>query len=445
MDYHSVLFFYPSAFFLAVTPAASVVLGILLALLLLISFLMAGSEIAYFSLQHKDINLLKTRTQPSYKRVVTLLEQPKKLQAILLTTRLFSLVAIILIADILLTNWLSLTNLQGWLSTIIKLVSIIILIALFTEMLPRVWATHHKVWFASTASLMIEIFRSIFFNPARKLLGWSDSIEKNMQPANQSSQDHSNIDLAIDSLPETEATKAEKTILKGLRKFGDIEVRQIMRPRMDVSGLEFSLTFPEVLASVSNLHYSRLPVYKNNLDEPAGLLNTKDLIPYLDENADFNWHKILREPMYVHEQKLIEDLMQDFLTRHIHFAIVVDEFGGTSGIVTLEDIMEEIIGDIKDEFDDEESVNKKLDDYNYIFEGKMMIGDACVAMGIPVDTFDTMRGENDSLGGLVLELAGEFPAENTNFEAGAFTVTPLSILKNRIERVKIFIKQPNAT
>lgn len=403
---------------------------------------MAGSEIAYFSLQHKDINLLKTRSQPSYKRVVSLLEQPKNLLAILLITKIFSNVTIILISDILLSSLLSLATLDAWAVITIKLIAIIILIALFAEILPRVWATHHKIWFASTSSLVIEVFRSIFIAPASRLMGWNDTIGKSLTPANQSAQDLSNIDFAIDSLPETEATSAEKTILKGIRKFGDIEVRQIMRPRMDVSGIEYSLPFKEVLLLVSTLHYSRLPVYKNNLDEPAGLLHTKDLIPFLDEGEGFDWHQVMREPIYVHEQKLIEDLMQDFLSKRIHFAIVVDEFGGTSGIVTLEDIMEEIIGDIKDEFDDEESVNKKLDDYNYIFEGKMMIGDACVAMGLPLDTFDTVRGESDSIGGLVLEMAGEFPAENTNFVAGDFTIIPLTILRNRIEKVKITIKQP---
>lgn len=425
-----------------VTPAASIVLGILFVILVFISFLMAGSEIAFFSLQYKDLNILKTRTQPSYRRIISLLERPKNLQSTLLITNSFSNIGIILIGNLLLNNIIPDERLLPWAYLLIKILILVVFIVLFVEILPKVWATHHKVIFASNASLVIEIFHSLFSGLGRRLTKMNENVESSFGTHKNTSMENSNLDDAIDLLPETEATNAEKQILKGIRKFGDIEVRQIMRPRMDVSGIPLAHNFHEVLALASTLHYSRLPVYKSNLDDPAGMLHTKDLIPYLDEAVDFDWHKIMREPFYVHEQKLIEDLMQEFLAKRIHFAIVVDEFGGTSGIVTLEDIMEEIIGEIKDEFDDEESVNKKLDDYNYIFEGKMMIGDACVAMGIPQDTFDTLSGESDSIAGLVLEIAGEFPEENTNFVQGDFTIIPLSILKNRIERVKITIRPP---
>lgn len=170
------------------------------------------------------------------------------------------------------------------------------------------------------------------------------------------------------------------------------------------------------------------------------MLHTKDLLLYLDKPDDFDWHPLIRLPHFVHEQKLIEDLLQEFRTKRNHFAIVVDEFGGTSGIVTLEDIMEEIIGDIKDEFDDEESGNKKIDDHNYIFEGKTMINDVCKAMNIPVDSFDAVRGDSDSLAGLVLEIAGEFPQVNETLKEGDYTFIPLEINKNRIDKVKVIIK-----
>jgi putative hemolysin len=250
----------------------------------------------------------------------------------------------------------------------------------------------------------------------------------------------SHLDDAIDLLPEHEATMEEKQILKGIRKFGDTTVKQVMRTRLDVSGMAFSSSFAEVIARVEELHYSRLPVYKNNLDEIAGLLHTKDLLPHLHEPADFNWHSLVRPAIFVHEQKLIEDLMQEFRNRHIHFAVVVDEFGGTSGIVTLEDIMEEIIGDIKDEFDDEENINKKIDDNTYLFEGKTMINDVCKAMQLPSDTFEEARGESDSLAGLVLEIAGEFPQINEEIHKDGFTFIPLDINKNRIEKIKVIIK-----
>jgi CBS domain containing-hemolysin-like protein len=216
-----------------------------------------------------------------------------------------------------------------------------------------------------------------------------------------------------------------------------------MLTRLDVSGIDINSSFADAIKKVEELHYSRLPVYKNSLDEVVGMLHTKDILPYLNEPAGFDWHTLLRQPYFVHEQKLIEDLLQEFRNRRMHFAVVVDEFGGTSGIVTLEDVMEEIIGDINDEFDDEESKNKKIDDHNYIFEGRIMINDVCKAIGFPPDTFDTLRGESDSLAGLVLEIAGEFPQVNEEVISGNFIFIPLEINKNRIDKIKLTIKKPD--
>jgi gliding motility-associated protein GldE len=428
----------------ALTPAAVAILIFILAILFILSFLMAGSEIAFFSLNVKDINILKTKSQPSFRRIVTLLEQPKTLLGAMLITNSFVNIGIILIFNILIDNWFIGFQFTFWTEFLIKVFSVTFLLVLFAEVLPKVWATHHKIWFASTASLIVEIFNSIFFRLSKRLVRFSDNIEKKLSPESSATIDNRNLDYAIDLLPDHEATTEEKQILKGIRKFGDTEVKQIMRTRMDVSGIEFSSNFGDLLHKVGELHYSRLPVYKNNLDELAGMLHTKDLLPYLNEPADYDWHHLLRPAYFVHEQKLIEDLLQEFRNKRIHFAIVVDEFGGTSGTVTLEDIMEEIIGEIKDEFDDEESVNKKIDDYNYIFEGKLMINDACKAMNLPIDTFDGVRGESDSVAGLVLEIAGEFPQVNEVLTSGDFTFVPLEINKNRIDKIKITIQQNSA-
>ena len=188
------------------------------------------------------------------------------------------------------------------------------------------------------------------------------------------------------------------------------------------------------------MHYSRLPVYKESLDEVVGMINTKDLIPFLNGGNDQDWHPLMRQPYFVPETKLIEDLLKDFQQKRIHFAIVVDEFGGTSGIVTMEDILEEVIGEIRDEFDEEESGNRKLDDNNYIFEGKTMLHDVCKVMKLPIDVFEQIRGESESLAGLVLELAGEFPDMNTTISSGDFEFTPLQADNNRIQLVKVTIK-----
>jgi gliding motility-associated protein GldE len=370
---------------------------------------------------------------------VTLLEQPKTLLAAMLITNSFVNIGIILISNILIDSWL-VGHFGFWILFLIKVVSVTFLLVLFAEVLPKVWATHHKIWFAATASLIIEIFSSIFYRLSKRMVRFSDNIERKLSPQNSAAMDNSNLDYAIDLLPEHEASIEEKQILKGIRKFGDTMVKQIMRTRLDVSGIELNTSFADVIKQVEELHYSRIPVYKNNLDEIAGMLHTKDLLPYLNKEEDFDWHPLIRLPHFVHEQKLIEDLLQEFRAKRNHFAIVVDEFGGTSGIVTLEDIMEEIIGDIKDEFDDEESVNKKIDDYNYIFEGKTMINDVCKAMNIAIDTFDGVRGDSDSLAGLVLEIAGEFPQINETLVQGDFTFIPLEIKKNRIDKVKVIIQ-----
>jgi CBS domain containing-hemolysin-like protein len=275
------------------------------------------------------------------------------------------------------------------------------------------------------------------------MVRYSDKVEKKFSSENSSTLDRTHLDYAIDLLPDHEASSEEKSILKGIRKFGDTTVKQVMLTRLDVSGIDINSSFADAVKKVEELHYSRLPVYKNSLDEVVGMLHTKDILPYLNEPAGFDWHTLLRQPYFVHEQKLIEDLLQEFRNRRMHFAVVVDEFGGTSGIVTLEDVMEEIIGDINDEFDDEESNNKKIDDHNYIFEGRIMINDVCKAIGFPPDTFDTLRGESDSLAGLVLEIAGEFPQVNEEVISGNFIFIPLEINKNRIDKIKLTIKKPD--
>ena len=442
MDYHSVNEFFTFQL-LAITPAATTVLIFLVVILFILSLLLAGSEIAFFSLTYKDINMLRTKKQPAYRRIVSLLDQPKTLLASMLISNSFVNIGIILISNILIDSWIKGFDLTFWPVFLIKVGSVTFLLLLFGEVLPKVWATHHKIWFAATASLIVEIFSSMFYRFSKRMVRYSDKVEKKFSSENSSTMDRSHLDYAIDLLPEHEATTEEKSILKGIRKFGGTTVKQVMRTRLDVSGIDINFSFADTIKKVEELHYSRLPVYKNNLDEVVGMLHTKDLLPHLNEPSDFDWHTLLRQPYFVHEQKLIEDLLQEFRNRHIHFAVVVDEFGGTSGIVTLEDVMEEIIGEIKDEFDDEESNNKKLDDYNYIFEGKTMINDVCKALGLSTDTFDAVRGESDSLAGLVLEIAGEFPQVNEEVVSGNFIFIPLEINKNRLDKIKITIKMPD--
>ena len=441
MDYHSAFSILKSfsLIYLAITPAATTVLIFTALVLVVISFLVAGSEVAFFSLTYKDINMLKTKRRPSYRRIVTLLETPKTLLASMLITNSFVNIGIILISNLLMQNWIDSLHMHFVIEFIIKVVVVTSLLVLFCEVLPKVWATHHNIWFAASASLIIEIFNSIFFRISSRMVKLSDKIENKFH-SGLSGMDNTQLDYAIDLLPDHEATSEEKQILKGIRKFGNTTVKQTMRTRLDVSGIDFTTSFKDVVNKIEEMHYSRLPVFKNNLDEIVGILHTKDLLPFLNEQNDYDWHSLMRPVFYVHEQKLIEDLLQEFRNKRMHFAVVVDEFGGTSGIVTLEDIMEEIIGDIHDEFDDEISGNKKIDDYTYIFEGKTMINDVCKALHLPIEIFDKVRGDSDSLAGLVLEIAGEFPQVNEEVTSDNFTFIPLEINKNRIEKVKVNIK-----
>ncbi len=440
MDYHSSIHYsYNLLYLLVIDPTTTTVLVFIILILLLLSFFVSGSEVAFFSLGNRDINVLKTRQQPSYKRIIRLLENPKNLLASMLIANSFANLGIILIANTLLNNWAVTLHIHFLVEFVGKVIIIAAVLLMFCEVLPKVWATNHKIWFASVSSFIVEMFHRLFSPASRRLVNFSDSIERSFHSKSAGMSD-SQLDYAIDLLPEHEASNEEKQILKGIRKFGNTTVKQTMRTRLDVSGIEFNTSFAEVKRKIEEMHYSRIPIYKNNLDEIAGILHTKDLLPYLAEQ-EYDWHSLMRPVFYVHEQKLIEDILQDFRNRRIHFAVVVDEFGGTSGIITLEDVMEEIIGDIHDEFDDEQSINKKLDDYNYIFEGKTMINDVCKIIHLPIDTFDKIRSDSDSLAGLVLEIAGEFPEINQPLVWEDYTFVPLEINKNRIEKVKLTLKQ----
>jgi gliding motility-associated protein GldE len=422
-----------SLLFLASNVQGTTVLVIMILALLVISYFISGSMVAFFSLNNRDINMLKTKQGAAWKRIVNLLEEPKILLGAMRIGNTFVNIAIIILSNFLIDELMTLQN-SFWVFELLLKISIVtFFLILFGEVLPKVYASQNNLRFARDASFLIEIVYLLFNRVSRWLVGMSETVEKSLR-----SEDGPNHfeELEDDSL----ASEDEKNIMRGIAKFGNITVKQIMRTRLDVSGVNYNTTFPDVLKQVESLHYSRIPVYRNNLDEVVGILHSKDLLPYLGENDSFNWHTLLRQPYFVHEQKLIEDLLQDFRNRKTHFAVVVDEFGGTSGIVTLEDIMEEVIGDIRDEFDDEESINRQLDDHNYLFDGRTMIYDVCKVMDLPTSTFDTVKGESDSLAGLILEVAGKIPAENEIIEVGDFQFTILELDRNRIKKVKITIR-----
>ncbi|UYQ96004.1 CBS domain-containing protein [Chitinophaga horti] len=288
-------------------------------------------------------------------------------------------------------------------------------------------------WFVNIIHATLEPISDFF-------VSLSDGIESRLFHRSTKPVNYQEIDEVIAMSVDPDASQEEKNIVRGILKFGNIAVKQIMRTRLDVSGIEYNSDFDVVVKQVADLHYSRLPVYKNNLDTIVGVIHTKDLLPHLGKSGNFDWHEVMRQPFFVHEHKLIEDLLNEFQTRHMHFAVVVDEFGGTSGIVTLEDIIEEVIGDIKDEFDEDEFNFNKVDDRTYVFEGKTMLNDVCRIMNIAPDTFEQVKGESDSLGGLLLEISGKFPEENSVISYGAYDFTVLEVNKMRIQKIQVSIK-----
>ncbi len=383
--------------------------------------------------------MLKTKQQPGYRRIVKLMEEPKTLLASLLIANSFVNIAIIIISNFLIDAILML-NQYWWVDFLIKVLTVTFLLVLFGEVMPKVMATQNNIRFANDAGPLVDAVSYIFKGLSRRLVKSSDYIEKKMAKKSNSAYSLEELDHAIDITTDSEASQKEKNILKGIVKFSNITVKQIMKARLDVNGIEYNATFNEVVKLVEELHYSRLPVFKEDLDTIEGIIYTKDLLPFIDNPDGFDWHSLMRPGYFVHEQKMIEDLLQEFQKKRIHFAIVVDEFGGTSGIVTLEDIMEEIIGDIKDEFDEEDILHNKLDDYNYVFEGKTMINNVCKAMELPLETFDEIKGDSESLAGLVLELAGEIPLINEVLSTGDFEFIVLEIEKNRLQKIKVTIK-----
>jgi gliding motility-associated protein GldE len=411
--------------------------------LILLAFTISGAEVALFSLTNKDVNILKTKQHTAAKRIINLLEEPKEVYASLLITNTFISICIAILSNFLISQFISFAGIHFAVAMLIKVLVIAFMLLFFCEVLPKIWATQNNLRFAYGSSFVVEAVHLLLRRISRWIVSLADNIGRRVGANKSEALSIRELDEAIDIKTEEEASQAEKSIMKGIVKFGNISVKQIMRSRLDVSGIEYNTSFADLNKRIEELHYSRLPVYKNNLDEVAGIINTKDLIAVLHEADNFDWRPLMRQPYFVPESKLIEDLLKDFQLKRIHFAIVVDEFGGTSGIVTMEDILEEVIGEIRDEFDEEESGNRKVDDNNYIVEGKTMIHDVCKLMGLPMDTFDKVRGESESIGGLVLELAGEFPKLNTQIPCGDFVFTVLELDKNRVGLVRITTNQKN--
>lgn len=435
------------------SPSNATILIIAILVLLLMSAIIAGAETAFFSLSAKDINYLKTKEKTNSRIASQLLEHPKMLLATILVSNNFINIAIVITTNFLVSSMLfhdhnnhvvisSILSAQmnNILAFLIQVVCVTFLLVLFGEVLPKVYATQNNLRMAIFSAPFIKVLMTIFRPISRTLVNSTNFIEGKIGAKNSKNISNEDFEHAIELTVGHTATREEVNIFKGILKFGNISARQVMRTRMDVSAIDYDMTFSELREYCLEAGYSRLPVYKESLDKVAGVIHTKDLLSYIDKDT-FEWHTLIRPAYFVHEGKLIEDLLKEFQQKRMHFAIVVDEFGGTSGIITLEDIMEEIIGDIRDEFDEEDLNYKKIDDHNFIFEGKTLINDVCRVLGVPSDTFDTARGESDSLAGLIIEISGKFAAVNETVRYEQYEFTVLAIDKMRIQRVKVTIHE----
>jgi putative hemolysin len=418
-----------------------VVLGILLLVSILMLFMNSGAEIAFFSLDFKELKNLKMKEYPSSDKILKLLQEPKSLLSSLLVGNLLFRVLIILLCNYLITDAMF-PSLTGALIFLLRLFTALVLLIIFGEFLPKAWASNNPVRFAFYSSFFVQLNHALFGKLGNWFASIADKIEKVLGRKDDLNSRLDQIDQAISLNGEQGATEEEKNILKGIAQFGNITVRRAMRSRLDVQGIEAGIDFETLKRQVAEQEYSRFPVFRDNLDTIVGILHTKDLLPHLDKGNDFDWRILVRQAFFIHEQMLVEDLLKAFQSKRTHIAVVVDEFGGTDGIITMEDILEEIVGEIRDEYDDEEQVNIRVDENNFIFEGRLMINEACRIMNLPSRVFDPIRGESETVAGLVLELAGEIPKVQQVLIAQDFSFTVLEVTQNRIQKIKITITPP---
>lgn len=412
-----------------------------LIVLLFLSALMSGSEVAFFSLKKKDLDFAKEERAPRINLIQKLLRNRKKLLATILVGNNFINIGIVLLSAYL-SNILIHPYIEGWeilginFSVIFDVLIITFILLLFGEIIPKIYSAQNALKFSQFSASSIQFTQLLVKPIAHPLMWMSKILERNLKTSQTISVDHLSQALEL-TFEDATTTTEEQKILEGIVNFGNTETRQIMTPRVDMFSLRLNMDFEQVINAVSDKGFSRVPVYDDNIDEIRGILYAKDLLPYLNQEK-VNWTRLLRKPFFVSENKKLDDLLSDFQERKTHLAVVVDEYGGTSGIVSLEDVLEEVVGDISDEFDDEQIYYSKLDNDNFLFEGKTSLKDFMRLMDIEEeDLFNENKGEAETLAGFVLEISGESPnrRQKIPFENYIFAIE--SIDKKRIKRIKV--------
>ena len=406
--------------------------------LLIFSALISGSETSFFSLSPADLEALEK--QENGKTIKNLLSKPKDLLATILVANNFINIAIVIISTYL--TAILLQNLSGWWKYVIEIGVVTFLILLFGEILPKVYASRHPVKFAKLMAKPILLLKKILYPISIILVKSTGWVERRLKKENINfSVDQ--ISQVLEMTDENETSDEERKIFDGIVSFGETEAKQIMRPRIDVFALEDNLSSKEVIAEVSKHGFSRIPVFHENMDNIIGVLFAKDLIPYL-EQKDFDWKKLLRSPFFVPENIKLDDLLKDFQDKKTHLAVVVDEYGGTSGIITLEDVIEEIVGEITDEYDKDELNYRKINDYTYEFDGKTALKDFYKIMEIPEADeiiFEKEKGDAESLAGFFLEHYGGFPNKNDKISIKNYDFIATSMDGKRIKKIRVVKKK----
>lgn len=427
-------------------PTTSVFVANLIILVFIVcSGVMSASEIAFFSLSNAEIAGLRESEDERDKRVGKLLDRPRYLLSTILISNNLVNIGVVVTSYYVTKRMFNFHDytfgtfvLHDYVIEFFWNVLIVtFFLVLFGEATPKVYATHNKLKIARAMSSAFNWLMRIMEPFNYVLVESTKVLEKRLKKYN-AEIDIEEINKAIEITVEKKESKQDAKLLKGIVHFGNIMVKQAMRPRTDVVSIDYEFNFNELMAFVKENGYSRYPVYKENPDNVVGVLNIKDLIEHLNQDETFGWQKLVREPFFVPETKKIDDLLREIQQNRKHLAVVVDEYGGTCGIITLEDIVEEVVGDITDEFDEAtESGFRKLDDRNFLFDGKTQLTDACRLMELDIDTFTEVRGEAETMAGLVLEIAGRIPKNGEELKLLTFKFTVISVLNNRIEKIRV--------
>jgi gliding motility-associated protein GldE len=416
----------------------AIIAGVLACLLLFVSGFASGSEIAFFSLSPNDLNDMDEEKNATDRDIKKLREESERTLATILITNNLVNVTIIMLCNYFFAHVVDFGN-AYWLQFLCITVLLTFILLLFGEIMPKVYAGQHPLQFCRSTVSGIMFCRKLFY-PIASIVMRSGKLTERIAQKNNHVLSVDDLEQALE-LTDKEEIREEQRMLEGIVRFGDETAKEIMTSRQDVVDLDFKSSFAEVLRCILANNYSRIPVYQDNSDNIRGILYIKDLLPHLSKGSNFRWQSLIRPPYFVPETKKIDDLLREFQENKVHIAIVVDEFGGTSGIVTLEDILEEIVGEINDEYDEDEKSYMRINANTFVFEGKTLLSDFYRILKIDDDLFEDVEGDADTLAGLLLEIKGDFPKLHEKIDYQNITFEILDMEERRISKVKVVVHE----